>query len=43
MIKKKEDLSKIITDDFVMKSGSPELRDFLNLILKKDPNSRPDS
>jgi hypothetical protein len=42
-IKKKEELSKIITDDFVMRIGSFELRDFLTSILKKDPAKRPDS
>ena len=42
-IKKKEELSKIVTDDFVMRMGSFEFRDFLNRVLKKDPKKRPDS
>jgi len=26
-----------------MRTGSPEMRNFLTLILKKDPNKRPDT
>ncbi len=26
-----------------MKTGSPELRNFITFILKKDPNKRPDA
>lgn len=42
-ILKKEDLSKIITEDFIMKSGSYELRDFVTMILRKDPKKRPEA
>lgn len=42
-IKKKEDLSRIITQDFEMKTGSPELRSFIGFILRKNPSKRPDA
>lgn len=37
------DLSKIITDDFEMNTGSPELRSFITFILRKNPSKRPDT
>jgi len=42
-IKSQSDLSKIITDDFVMETGSPELRSFITFILRKNPAKRPDT
>lgn len=42
-IRRKEDLRRIITQDFDMRVGSPELRSFISFILRKDPSKRPDS
>jgi len=42
-IKKKDDLSKIVTEDFRMESGSAEIRSFVTFILHKNPAKRPDA
>lgn len=40
-IKHKDELNKIITEEFRMSTGSLELRNFLNHVLKKNPKERP--
>lgn len=42
-ITKKEDISKIVTEDFKMTIGSLLFKSFVSFILRKDPNQRPDS
>lgn len=42
-IKKKEDISKIVTEDFVMTEGSEVFRNFVTFILRKDPEKRPNA
>jgi serine/threonine protein kinase len=42
-IKNSDDLSRIITEDFEMHEGSPELRSFVSFILRKNPAKRPDA
>lgn len=42
-INRHQDLEKIVTADFQMREGSPELRSFVNFILRKNPSKRPDA
>lgn len=42
-IRKREDLDKIITKNAELKVGSPEIKSFINFILRKDPKKRPDA
>lgn len=40
-IKQKDELNKIITEEFKMTKGSIELQNFLSYCLKKNPKERP--
>ena len=40
-IKRQEELGKIVKESFEMKAGSPDLKNFVSFILKKEPEGRP--
>ena len=42
-IKKKSDISKIVTEEFEVKVGSEVFQNFVYFILKKDPEKRPNA
>ena len=40
-VRNRDELKRIVTDDFTMEEGSVELSNFLSHCLKKDPQQRP--
>ena len=42
-VRKRQDLLKVINEDFTMTFGSPELRSFVTLILRKEVSKRPNA
>jgi len=42
-IKTKDDLMRVVEQDFEMHTGSVELKSFITFILRKNPSKRPDT